>query len=180
MVRKRVSLGTLNSRSEHSWTASFPTSRVHNLKSIARSDNSLQKCYRQRRPPRLLHPVGPELPASHVVSDKTSSAGFSWLIRTQPVGSRKVRCSGEYPVCSKCTASNRGCVYSLQKRAGRPKRPCVIARAPASPARRDDRGPSPAHSNTARITTGTEERLSHHEPNTDIPPFLADFESFAP
>ncbi|EWZ38582.1 hypothetical protein FOZG_10140 [Fusarium oxysporum Fo47] len=116
---------------------------------------------------------------SPATSSKTSTPGRA-RASCEPCRSRKVRCSGEYPVCSKCTASNRGCVYSLQKRAGRPKRPCVIARAPASPARRDDRGPSPAHSNTARITTGTEERLSHHEPNTDIPPFLADFESFAP
>ncbi|KAF5978925.1 hypothetical protein FBULB1_5953 [Fusarium bulbicola] len=81
----------------------------------------------------------------------------------EPCRSRKVRCSGEYP-----------------KRAGRPKRPCVIARAPSSPAREDDRGPSPAQSNNAPITIVTEERPSPHEANTDIPPYLADFESFAP
>ncbi|KAF5634628.1 hypothetical protein F52700_5821 [Fusarium sp. NRRL 52700] len=77
----------------------------------------------------------------------------------EPCRLRKVRCSGEYP-----------------KRAGRPKRPCVIVRVPSSPAR----APSPAQSNTARIPIVIEERPSLHEPNTDIPPHLTDFESFTP
>ncbi|KAG5794035.1 hypothetical protein H9Q69_006911 [Fusarium xylarioides] len=81
----------------------------------------------------------------------------------EPCRSRKVRCSGEYP-----------------KRAGRPKRPCVIARGPSSPAREDDREPSPSQSNTPRIPTVAEEHPSPREPNTDIPPYLTDFESFAP
>ncbi|EWG49948.1 hypothetical protein FVEG_09296 [Fusarium verticillioides 7600] len=116
---------------------------------------------------------------SPAISTTISTSGRA-RASCEPCRSRKVRCSGEYPVCSKCTASNRGCIYSLQKRAGRPKRPCVIARAPASPAQEDDRGPSPAQSNAARIPTVTEEPPSPHRTNTDIPPYLTDFESFAP
>ncbi|SCV30370.1 uncharacterized protein FFB14_03014 [Fusarium fujikuroi] len=116
---------------------------------------------------------------SPAISSTASTPGRA-RASCEPCRLRKVRCSGEYPVCSKCTVSNRGCIYSLQKRAGRPKRPCVIARAPFSPAREDDRGPSPAQSNTPRITIATEERPTPDEANTDIPPYLVDFESFAP
>ncbi|KAG4288409.1 hypothetical protein FPRO06_06061 [Fusarium proliferatum] len=99
---------------------------------------------------------------SPAISSTASTPGRA-RASCEPCRSRKVRCSGEYP-----------------KRAGRPKRPCVIARAPFSPAREDDRGSSPAQSNTPRITIATEERPTPDEANTDIPPYLADFESFAP
>lgn len=61
----------------------IPSIAVYDPKSTATSDNFLQKCYPRRYPLQLLLPVGPELLASPVVSDKTSSAGSSWLIRTQ-------------------------------------------------------------------------------------------------
>ncbi|KAF4943307.1 hypothetical protein FGADI_13505 [Fusarium gaditjirri] len=100
---------------------------------------------------------------SPVISTSTSTPGRA-RASCEQCRSRKVRCTGEYP-----------------KRAGRPKRPCVIARPPSSPPDRDDdRGPLPAQSNSARIPTVAEERPSHHEPNTYIPPYLADFERLAP
>ncbi|OTA81645.1 hypothetical protein M434DRAFT_401313, partial [Hypoxylon sp. CO27-5] len=38
-----------------------------------------------------------------------------------PCRAKKVRCSGEHPVCSRCLSTNRECAYSTQMRIGRPR-----------------------------------------------------------
>ncbi|KAF4335083.1 hypothetical protein FBEOM_11061 [Fusarium beomiforme] len=86
----------------------------------------------------------------------------------EPCRSRKVRCSGEYP-----------------KRAGRPRtRPtsCVVAHEASSPARRE-RQPSPQASRARTVATDVDivrQERPTHEHNTDVPPYVADFESFTP
>lgn len=40
----------------------------------------------------------------------------------QTVGSKKLKCSGEQPACSRCIRESIRCVYSLQKQMGRPKK----------------------------------------------------------
>jgi len=40
----------------------------------------------------------------------------------QNVGSKKLKCSGEQPACSRCQRESMTCVYSLQKQMGRPKK----------------------------------------------------------
>lgn len=102
-------------------------------------------------------------------------------------GARKVRCSGEIPVCSKCVATKRKCVYSIQKRAGRPRtrqNTSVTSREGSSPMHLEEHQLSSAVS-PARTTATTyaieENECSHHEALVaSIPPYVTDYESNMP
>ncbi|KAF2460987.1 hypothetical protein BDY21DRAFT_136724 [Lineolata rhizophorae] len=42
--------------------------------------------------------------------------------KKNPIGTRKLRCSGDYPRCARCARESVECVYSPQKKMGRPRK----------------------------------------------------------
>ncbi|KAK9367443.1 hypothetical protein V1509DRAFT_647726 [Lipomyces kononenkoae] len=42
-------------------------------------------------------------------------------VSCDPCRTKKIRCTGEHPVCSRCLSANRNCSYSMQLPMGRPK-----------------------------------------------------------
>lgn len=121
--------------------------------------------------------------------------------RSVCLGARKIRCTGEHPVCSKCFSKSRECSYSIQKAAGRPRtrQQSALGRDGRSRRRRAiELAPSPESlldlsqdisepvsepPSSVRETPGSQdngsENLSavstaHH----GVPPFLADFENY--
>lgn len=71
------------------------------------------------------------------------------LLGANGLGTRKLKCSGELPKCSRCVNDNITCVYSIQKTMGRPrKRKLNDVDQPASePSRETRRHTSSAESN---------------------------------
>ncbi|RFN49319.1 hypothetical protein FIE12Z_6391 [Fusarium flagelliforme] len=119
---------------------------------------------------------------SPTTPNRSSNAGRS-RASCEPCRTRKVRCSGEIPVCSKCVATKRKCVYSIQKRAGRPKTR-QNTREDSSPMHLEEPQLSSAVS-PARTTTTThvieENECSRHEGlGACIPPYVVDYESNMP
>ncbi|KAJ4022136.1 hypothetical protein NW766_001169 [Fusarium irregulare] len=124
---------------------------------------------------------------SPTTPNKGSSADRS-RASCEPCRTRKVRCSGEIPVCSKCVATKRKCVYSIQKRAGRPRtrrqNTSVTSREESSPMHLEEPQLSSAIS-PARTTATThvieENECSPREGlGASIPPYVVDYESNMP
>lgn len=49
-------------------------------------------------------------------------ANLKWIKQTNKSGTRKLKCTGEQPSCSRCMTENIACVYSAQKTMGRPRK----------------------------------------------------------
>ncbi|UPK90907.1 hypothetical protein LCI18_001842 [Fusarium solani-melongenae] len=140
---------------------------------------------------------------SRTVSIRSSPASDASRARLscEPCRARKIRCTGEHPVCSKCFSKNRDCSYSIQKAAGRPRtrqqsalgqdgrsrrrRAIELVRSPESlldlsqdasePA---SEPPSSVHGTPSSRDTESEALGEAQAAHHGIPPFLADFESY--
>ena len=116
-------------------------------------------------------------------------------------GARKIRCTGEHPVCSKCFSKNRDCSYSVQKAAGRPRtrqqsalrrggrsRRCRAIELVPSPESllnlsQDtsdpvSHPPSSVHETPDSQDNGSESLSPASAAHHAVPPFLTDFESY--
>jgi len=86
---------------------------------------------------------------------------LSELRLNQYTGSRKLKCSGEFPQCSRCGREGIRCVYSPQKQMGRPRK------------RRRD-GASPSTESSSIVSTGLpESNLCHDSGHLMTPPDFA-------
>ncbi|KAE8155342.1 hypothetical protein BDV25DRAFT_942 [Aspergillus avenaceus] len=83
------------------------------------------------------------------MNDHIPSRGSGHRVSCDLCRAKKVRCSGEYPTCSRCLTSRRQCVYSLQMPMGRPKMQRTMAKPPRS--RRRGQQLSSNSSSTVRL-----------------------------
>lgn len=68
---------------------------------------------------------GASSPKRHAACDECSELVkrlFRWTRLTSSAGTRKLKCSGDQPSCSRCVKQNLVCVYSIQKQMGRPRK----------------------------------------------------------
>ncbi|EEU40588.1 uncharacterized protein NECHADRAFT_75882 [Fusarium vanettenii 77-13-4] len=137
---------------------------------------------------------------SRTVSTRSSPASDASRARLscEPCRARKIRCTGEHPVCSKCFSKNRECSYSIQKAAGRPRtrQQSALGRDGRSRRRRaielvpspeslldlsqDTSEPASEPPSSVHETPGSQDNGSESlsGPHHAVPPFLADFESY--
>ncbi|RMJ16373.1 hypothetical protein CDV36_003923 [Fusarium kuroshium] len=133
---------------------------------------------------------------SRTVSTRSSPASDASRARLscEPCRSRKIRCTGEHPVCSKCFSKNRECSYSIQKAAGRPRTRQQSALGQDGRSRRRraiELVPSPESllDLSQDVSEATSEPPSSRDNESEnlsgvataphgVPPFLADFESY--